>query len=380
MEQLLNLNQNKKAISNVTATLILIGIAMGAVAVIYGMTNNLMRFNSELEEGGAVKAKDYDEDGLIDKIIIPLLNTGKNNAHITEVYVIQDGTRYLWSTEVPQVRIGSLEDLPLIPFNPLQQIEPLKTFNIEIICEDSSYVSPGYVSVVNIVETEEEIPYYSNLVVLRTEVDDHHRNRDFPADQGFSPTLWFMLGKFEDKQNRINFEQDYLDLNGYGSEETFQPYLEDERTFSDGRLGGQTNYVASPYNDSGERPGLLGISGGSGYDSGDDYNFRVKGLVYMWTYLYVPGGLSITLNIGSNAEAQHKLWLNGTFLHEGSNRRQWYTTNDIVLNPGFNVILLKVGSTRWHKYLAGQILLFSSESSDQLTGFYSVWPTLEDLS
>lgn len=227
-------------------------------------------------------------------------------------------------------------------------------------------------------ESESEIPTNSNLLVLRTEVEDHNRNKHFPAEEGFSPTLWFLLGKFGDEhrrgRNNFDFYEDYLALNGYGSEETFQPYLNDDRTFDDSVMG--PIYTSTPYNDSGHYPGLLAISGTRNPDNGDNYNFGKDGVVYMWTYLYVPGESTITINIGSNADTQHELWLNGNFLHSGNKFKQWYTTNNVDLNPGFNLILLKIGG----KHLAGQILLFSSESSEQLGGFYSVWPTLEDLS
>lgn len=94
-----------------------------------------MSFESELDEAGAIKAKDYDQDGKIDKIILPLINTGMDNAQITKVYVIQDGKRHSWSTESRQIRMSSTEKLTLIPFiDDEDEIEPFKTFNIEVIC------------------------------------------------------------------------------------------------------------------------------------------------------------------------------------------------------------------------------------------------------
>jgi len=74
-----------------------------------------------------------------------------------------------------------------------------------------------------------------------------------------------------------------------------------------------------------------------------------------------------------------KVWLNGEFLLDGCPKKnKWYTTDGVTLNPGLNLIMVKI-SAKTDAHFAGQVLLFNEAITAQIGTLYSVWPTINDL-
>ena len=378
--------RSKKAVSSAIATVFLIGIALTTVGILYGSMD--IAFDSRVDEAGTITAQDYDNDGLIDTITMPLLNNGKNDADFVSIVVVQNGTDYAWFTFADQLSISSVDEITIYSLGIAQQIQPFLTFYVEINFEDSVYASYGYVA--TIVEVPDEIiPAIGgdlgvdaftgyDFLVIRTSDDDEYAAKNYPAETGFSPTYWFLLGEFEDNNKRPDLSVDYIDLCGQGNELDFNPYLLDQREFTEGAIGTQSGQVVVPYEDAGEHPGLVAIDKYGNWDKQDNLNWGKRGIVYMWSYIYNPGS-AVTVNFGANGASEMKVWLNGEFLLDGCPKKnKWYTTDGVTLNAGLNLIMVKI-SAKTNSHFAGQVLLFNDATTAQIGTLYSVWPTINDL-
>jgi flagellin-like protein len=345
--------KNKKAVSSVIGAVIMIGVTISAVSIVYGILSSTMSFNSSIVPAGAISARDVDQDGLIDRMTVPLTNKGMANAAVESVVITQGENTYLWYTLDSSVRSGTMEELNIYALGVLQQIQPVQTFNIEIIFEDSVYTSPGYVvidasevpdEIIPIINDGESIPFTGyNKLVERTSEDDEYACKQFPAETGYSTNLWFLLGEFEDDNKRPDLNTDFISECDQGNEEEYLPYLLDNTEFTEGNIGSQSNYKITPYNDSGEHAGLIALNKYGRWDKQDTLNWGKYGVVYMWSYIYVPGDDDITVGFGANGASEFKVWLNG-------------------------------------EHFAGQIVFFNSENTNADFGtLYNVWPALGDL-
>ncbi len=375
--------RNKRAVSGAIAAVFLIGVALFAVGILYSTLD--MSYDSKVDDAGVIFAEDYDRDGLIDTITLPLVNKGISNADIESIVVIQAGVEYLWYSMDSGIDMGSVEEITMYALGVTQQIEPLQTFNVEITFEDSVYTSYGYVvtlpaAISDEVEGVVEPPFVAyNSLIGRTLDDDVYAKKKFPADLGYSPNLWFLVGEFEDDNKKPDLDQDYISLCGNGDEADFFPFLADQREFTEGNIGTQSNNQIIPYNDSGDHPGLVAIDKYGNWDKNDNLNWGKRGIVYMWTYIYNPGTEAVTTNFGANGASEFKIWLNGDYiLNGGGKKKDWYTISDVKLNPGLNLVMVKL-SAKTNAHFAAQVLFYDSLTTSPLADLYSVWPTFTDL-
>lgn len=372
--------RKKKAVSAVIGAVLLIGLAITAVGILYATLD--LRFDSSVRSAGAIIAEDSDNDGLIDRMTVSLVNKGLTDANIQSVSVIQDGNTFMWYTFDESVDVSEVTEIDIYAVGTLQQVEPAKTFYIEINFQDDVYISSGYTTIVGDIPDEiigtigNEDPFVGYCYLIsRTVDDDQYAKKYFPTDVGCSPSLWFLLGAFEDDNKKPNFDNDYISLCGYGDEAEFQPYLLDEREFSQGNIGSQSNYIATPYNDTGDHPGLVAFDKYGNWDKNDDLNWGKYGIAYMWSYIYIPGTEAVICDVGVNGASEYQLWLNGEQLVSGNKHNRWYTAEGITLEAGVNLVMMKI-SAKTDAHFAGQVLFFDSE---QLPNLYSIWPTLGDL-
>ncbi|MBN1329296.1 MAG: hypothetical protein JXA54_07465 [Candidatus Heimdallarchaeota archaeon] len=374
--------KSKKAVSATIATVMMIGITIVGVAAVYGFMSGYNNFQAKINESGAIKATDFDRDGLIDTITLSLINTGMDDARVQSVSVYQASVEYVWYTFDTEIELSSYAEINIYASAASQQIQPLQAFYVEINFENEVYNSPGYIAVIAS-EIPDEIvsgigvssfPGY-NYLVARTSDDDVYGNKNFPTETGYSPTMWFILGEFDDNNKKPNLSTDYIDLCGYGSELEYAPYILDNTEFLDGGIGTQSGYKILPYEDGGNHPGLVAIDKYGNWDKNDDLNWGHRGVVYLWSYIYVPGTEGLSVSLGANGASEYKVYLNGEFIVEGNNKNKWYTTNDLILTPGLNLVLMKV-SAGTNAHFAGQVLFFNNAL---LANAYSVWPTLADL-
>lgn len=382
--------KNKKAVSSVIGAVIMIGVTIAAVSIVYGVLSTTMSFDSSITPAGAIIAEDIDQDGLVDRMTVPMVNKGMSNADIKSVQIQQGDNTYLWYTLDNSIRTGSTEEINIYALGVLQQIQPVEVFNIEIIFEDGVYTSPGYVTVdsgiipdqiVPIIIDGEDINGFAgfNQLVERTEADDEYAKNRFPTDVGYSPNLWFLLGEFDDDNKRPNLNTDFIAECGFGAEEDYQPYLLDNDEFTEGRIGSQSNNKITPYNDSGEHAGLISFNKYGKWDKADDLNWGKYGVVYMWSYIYVPGTEDISVGFGANGATEFQVYVNGEYTLSGTKKNRWYTDNDVTLTAGLNLVMMKI-SAKTDAHFAGQVLFYENANTDvDLGTLYNVWPALGDL-
>jgi len=378
--------KNKKAVSATIATVMMLGITIIGVAAVFGFMSANQSFNAKIDEGGAIYAVDYDRDGLIDSITLSLINKGMDDAKIESIIVVQNGIDHLWYSFDTEVEISSYAEINVYALSAAEQIEPLTAFHVEITFDNEIYTSPGYSAALASEIPEEVIPGIGevveddgfegyDLLVRRTSEDDHYARWRFPTDAGYSPTMWFVLGEFDDNNKRADVNTDFIDLCGHGSELDFSPYLLDNREFVDGDIGVQSGNKVMAYEDAGDHPGLVALDKYGNWDKGDDLNWGKRGVVYMWSYIYVTGTEDLTVSLGANGASEYKVWLNGELTVEGTKKNRWSTADDLTLHAGLNLVMMKI-SAKTNAHFAGQVLFFNNA---QLANTYSVWPTLGDL-
>ncbi|NHJ04056.1 MAG: hypothetical protein EAX90_04485 [Candidatus Heimdallarchaeota archaeon] len=372
--------RNKKAVSNVISTILLIALSITAVGIITGSIFTILKFRSDVFAVGELSADDNDKDGLIDFISIPLTNRGLSNADVESITLHQSNISYMWYSFEKNVKMGDIVDFDMYALGVLQQLASMETFQIEIVFQDSTFYSFGYVVIAS--QDILENPEYDNrdYLVLRTAEDDVYAKSDFPAAEGFSPRLWFLLGEFEDNNNKPIIDTDYISLCGNGMEEDYYPFLLDNRQFTEGNIGVQSNHQVIPYNDSGDHVGLISFNPYGNWDKNDLLNWGSAGIVYMWSYVYLEGNQPLTINVGANGASEYKVWLNGEYLFTGTGKYAWYTSTGLTLNPGSNLIMMKI-SAKSDAHFAGQVLFYNEEIDRNLIAqLYSIWPvTINDI-
>jgi len=397
--------KNKKAVSSVIGAVIMIGVTIAAVSIVYGVLGTTMSFDSSITPAGAIIAEDVDQDGLVDRMTVPMVNKGMSNADIKSVQVKQGDKTYLWYTMDNSIRTSTTEAINIYALGELQQIQPVEVFNIEIIFEEGTYTSPGYVVIDSDSVPEQIIPIIIdevpvtedpvdpedpveeetnqfvgfNLLVERTAADDEYAGKKFPTDVGYSPNLWFILGEFDDNNKRPNLNTDFIAECGFGAEEDYQPYLLDNDEFTEGRIGSQSNNKITPYNDSGEHAGLISFNKYGKWDKQDNLNWGKYGVAYMWSYIYVPGDDDVSVGFSANGATEYQVFVNGEYTLSGTKKDRWYTDNDVILNAGLNLVMMKI-SAKTDAHFAGQVLFFENANTNvDLGTLYNVWPTLGDL-
>ena len=124
--------KKKKAVSGVIAAIMLIGIAVTAAGIIISTVD--LNFDSDVQSAGALIYEDVNDDGLIDKMSVPLVNTGMTNAQIESVTVIQGETEYLWYTFDSSVDMAEAATIDIYALGELMLSFPKSTSQSRIKC------------------------------------------------------------------------------------------------------------------------------------------------------------------------------------------------------------------------------------------------------
>ena len=198
----------------------------------------------------------------------------------------------------------------------------------------------------------------------------------FPGP-GYSPQKWFILGRVVPDVNAQptgNMLIDYIALNGYGTEETYRPYLGSGDVFNT-EVGTETGNSFMAYMDAGNHIGVLDFIPGR-FDSGDTFEWSDDGIVYAATYIYNPDESAADVAIACQSDDYFILWVNGNKIFNGTETplawNAWCPLQNITLNPGLNYILVKSGDKggNWDVNL----ILHDVGTSDDLSTFTAIWP------
>ncbi|NHJ46584.1 MAG: hypothetical protein FK733_02235 [Asgard group archaeon] len=377
---------NKRGISPVIATILLIALTVAAAAIIYFVVVPVLRGESELIQMSTLTLTDTDADNKFDTITTDLLNMGTDLATLDDTVSV---IIYAGATQTVEWQVsGELEyqvqierEITIHTSVNESEIEPLTSFEV-IFSYNGKTLTTGrqlskYIFTGEGGEGGEDPPYEEDGYIpmnlyMRTYLQDPPRTQgSFPTTTGYSPLLWFIVGSFESGQRRLGSNaNDYISSNGFGAAEDYHPYIGTTDQFTQD-ISAHTGYTALPYNDTGDYPGCITYCGND-FDDGDTLNWPHRGINYMFTYIYNPTASAMDIDISCQVDDIYTLWVNGVAEDYGSDSRVWHDPVTITMNPGYNIITLRTIDTggNWD----AQILLWDTGAVDPFTSLLNVWP------
>ncbi|MBK5112295.1 MAG: type IV pilin N-terminal domain-containing protein [Candidatus Heimdallarchaeota archaeon] len=376
---------NKRGVSPVIATILLIALTVTAAAIVYFVVVPLLQGKGEIVQMSGVTLTDDDVDGFYDTATIKLFNLGTDLVTLNEDVTLiiysptENTTSWLISSnlefltqETKEITIVAIDDVNEMA--PLSQYEMSITYGSKSITTGRQFSSYGTGG-----ESGPEPPvlnYTAMAMYLRTAAEDPSTSRaSFPTTSGYSPALWFISGIYKSGTSNLQLDTtDYIASNGFGAAEDYRPYLGITDTFSTD-ISAHTGYQNLAYNDTGNYPGCVTFSGTS-FDAADTFNWPQKGIAYMYSYIYNPTPDAMDLSISIQVDDAYYLWVNGDLLGSGtqvaSGWKTWRTPVTVTLNPGYNVITVKASDAggNWD----AQVLMWDTGTIDDITGLLNVWP------
>ncbi|HUT82095.1 MAG TPA: archaellin/type IV pilin N-terminal domain-containing protein [Candidatus Bathyarchaeia archaeon] len=403
---------NKRAVSPVIATILIIALTVTAGAVVYFVVVPLLQGNGELVLTSSISLKDTNADGSFDTIEFDLYNIGtefitiKENVSIiifstislaksqpihyeSSPINIKAYSEYIWQfTSHREYNPQETKTAHIHTTNNLSQILPLSQYEFTI-SYNSKTLTTGKLYSSYTTETNEEsepepplVDYLSTELFLRTAQDDSSTSRvSFPTAAGYSHLLWFLVGIFESGVKNLEDNSiDYINSNGFGLAEDYRPYYGSQDTFSQS-INAQTAYQILPYNDSGLYPGCITFNDDT-FDPDDNLDWPQRGIVYMFSYIYNPTEEAMDIDVSIQADDAYSLWINGEFQGSGVSGRTswktWRTPVRVTLNPGYNIFTVR--STAEKSSWDAQILFWDAGDIDAITSLLNVWPFIEPTS
>jgi flagellin-like protein len=345
---------NKRGISPVIATILLIALTVSAAAIVYFVVVPLLKGDAELVQMTALEIDDSDADGKFDTITTTLFNIGTDMATIDQNVVVtiysNPTTTKTWTiTSSVEYATQETKEITIETDVNESQLDPLTSFDITL-----SYGSKSLVSSRGLSPHVSEEPgggdpdplnYTGMALYLRTATEDPSTSRgSFPTSSGYSPLLWFMVGIFKSGTSNLHTDtNDYIDLNGFGAAQDYHPYVGLSDTYSTD-ISSHTGYQIMAYNDSGRYPGCVTFRGTS-FDADDNLDWPQRGIVYMFTYIYNPTAEAMDVDLSIQVDDAYSMWVNGDFQGSGTQSgggwKTWRAPVRVTMNPGYNIISLK---------------------------------------
>ena len=376
---------NKRGVSPVIATILLIALTVSAAAIVYFVVVPLLQGQGEMVLMSGVTLTDIDEDGFYDTATIELFNVGTDLVTLDEdvgliVYSPTSNTTSWLITSNLEYMTQETKEITIAATNDSNEIAPLSQYEMSITYgskslttgrQFSSYGTGG--------QSGPEPPegnYTSMPLVLRTAADDPPTSSStFPASSGYSPVLWFIVGSFESGLRNLDQNtNDYIALNGFGVTEEYRPYL-GITDFYTQSISIHTGNQVLPLQDAGDYPGCVTIRG-TGYDDADTLSWPNRGIAYLFTYIYNPTESAMDVDLSIQVDDEYYLWVNGNLegsgTRAGSGDTSWRSPVTITMNPGYNIITVRATCVRgdWNT----QILMWDTGATDDLTDLLNVWP------
>lgn len=396
---------NKRGVSPVIATILLIALTVTAAAIVYFVVVPLLQGNGELVLMSSWTLSDSDSDGNFDTLQGDLFNIGTQEITLEEgaTVIVQTSANPMlskmyspkiplkakaqtFSWEITTDLVYTIQEEQAIKIeagNVSDQIPTLTQYEIIISYGDKQLTTGSQFSnfSTGTGSPEPEIEYLSSALVLRTSADDSSTSRGtFPATSGYSPRLWFILGIYRSGTSGLcGNTDDYILADGYGNSEDYHPYIGLDDEFST-QISSHTNYKTMAYNDSGNYPGCVSFRGSS-FDSGDTFNWPQRGVAYMFSYIYNPTSEVMDVDISVQSDDSFMLWINGELelgTYSTSQWNRWVTPTTITFNPGYNIITLRTTDNggNWD----AQTLFWDTGETNSITSLLNVWPIIEPTS
>jgi flagellin-like protein len=376
---------NKRGVSPVIATILLIALTVTAAAIVYFVVVPLLQGKGEIVQMSGVTLTDNDVDGFYDTATIELYNIGTDLVTLDEEVTLviysptENTTSWLISSNL-EFMTQETKEITIVATDDVNEIAPLSQYELSINYGSKSITTGRQFSSFGTGgESGPEPPvenYTAMAMYLRTASEDSATSRgSFPTTAGYSPALWFLTGIFKSGTSNLHLDStDYIASNGFGAAEDYRPYLGITDTFSTD-ISAHTGYHSLAYNDTGNYPGLVSFRGTS-FDGGDTLNWPQRGIVYMQSYIYNPTPDAMDISISIQVDDAYYLWVNGDLLGSGTQAnngwRTWRAPVTVTLNPGYNVITVRAADAggNWD----AQVLMWDTGTVDDLTGLLNVWP------
>jgi flagellin-like protein len=376
---------NKRGVSPVIATILLIALTVTAAAIVYFVVVPLLQGQGEMVQMSGVTLTDSDVDGFYDTATIELFNIGTDLVALNEevaliIYSPTSNTTSWLITSNLEYMTQETKEITIAATNDSNEIAPLSQYEISITYGSKSLTTGRLFSSFGTGgESGPEPPaenYTSMALVLRTAADDPPISRStFPISAGYSPVLWFIVGSFESGvRNLDRNNNDYIALNGFGAAEEYRPYIGMSDIYTDS-ISAHTGNQVLPLQDGGDYPGCVTIRGNR-FDEGDTLDWPNRGIAYLFTYIYNPTPSAMDIDLSIQVDDAYYLWVNGDL--EGSvapadrNRNDWRSAVTVTLNPGYNIVTIRAVDRGgdWN----AQILMWDTGATDDLTDLLNVWP------
>jgi len=174
MKKIKRLFHTRKAVSPVIATILLIALTVGSVAIVYYVVMPLLNRSNFYAE--VINIKDTDKDSRYDQISLILANAGTTNVEVIEINVwtcpkgrIND--QNYWSYH-PQWNFSSVYEALVLPGEPREaSVKSSNQIHLTIF-EETYYRLEIYIS-------NNKFPYYSKWVTLNDQIGDSGLMDDF---------------------------------------------------------------------------------------------------------------------------------------------------------------------------------------------------------
>ena len=377
---------NKRGVSPVIATILLIALTVSAAAIVYFVVVPLLQGKGEMVQMSGVTLTDSDVDGFYDTATIELFNVGTDLVTLDEdvtllVYSPTSNTTSWLITSNLEFITQEQKEITILATDDVNELAPLAQYELSITYGSKSIAtgrqfSPYGTGGDSGPEPPLALNYTGMPMYLRTAAEDSSTSRgSFPTSSGYSPALWFITGIFMSGTSNLHQNSvDYIASNGFGAAEDYRPFIGDTDTYSTD-ISAHTGYGNLPYNDTGNYPGLVSFRGSS-FDGGDTFNWPQRGIAYMYSYIYNPTPDAMDISISIQVDDAYYLWVNGDLQGSGtqasSGWKTWRSPVTVTLNPGYNVVTVRAADAggNWD----AQILMWDTGATDDLTSLINVWP------
>jgi flagellin-like protein len=386
-------SNNKRAVSPVIATILLIALTVSAAAIVYFVVIPLFQGNGVLVQTTDIELSDTDTDGKFDSMITTIKNIGTDTVTLPTTVTVKvynpTTATYSWAITSERQYITQEEKDITIECNDNQsQLAAYSSFEIVISYGKNSMktgrqVTPYTSGSQGPGGEDPLVENYTSMVFYeRTSADDPSTSRGtFPTSSGYSPALWFLVGIFKSGVSNLEADDtDYINTNGYGAAEDYRPYLGIPDEF-DQDISLHTGQQVLAHNDTGNYPGCVTFRGTS-FDGADTLNWPQRGIIYMYTYIYNPTEEAMDVSLSIQSDDAYTLWVNGDQKgsgdHTSNGWKSWRTPVTTTLNPGYNIVTVRtvdIGGN-WD----AQILFWDTGATDSLTNLLNVWPFAEPTS
>ncbi len=364
------MGSRKRAVSPIIAVVMIIALTAATTGIIWITVTSLTDTSSNnlllVSEG---KFSDSDKDGKYDQFTAKVYNSGLNRMDLSTLLIVDrsSGDVYRWNfttgislSPAMSVDLVAKSEVVTNQINGAKSYKVAFEYSTDKVSGEQTYLESMYLAP----SLYGSDPVTAKLTYKDTNSEYKSFKNSFPTD-GYQPTLVFVLGKF----SGTSIDGDYIlqDTNSI-KEGDYRPSYTDTYNFSQG-IGSETNLKFTPYNDSGNYPGLIDYV--NRFDTKDTLGWTPKGTAYVGAYIYNPESTAMDVDFYFQGDDYTKFYIEGVLSGSGNRWNTWNGPVAYTLNPGYTYILLK--TTDRGGGFNSQILIRDTGTADNVSNLESHW-------